>query len=162
MPPIANYQQMQTIFGCGVATGRFAMGSNEALGQPAAEQDTIDLDSEAPPTAKEDATSSKKKVDDKKSGKRKRMLSDEDPVLLTGVTDAIWGLGAAVSEGNHSEATPGIYEAVMGCTNFTRADRMICLDYLMGHKGPAMVFVGMDLKDKELWCRTHLAKIFQA
>ena len=67
-----------------------------------------------------------------------------------------------MSEGNHSEAALGIYEAMMGCTNFSRSDRMICLDYLMGHKGPAMVFVGMDLKDKELWCRTHLAKIFQA
>ena len=162
MPPIANYQQMQTIFGSGVATGRFAMGSNEALGQPAAEQDTIDLDSEAPPTAKEDATSSKKKVDDKKSGKRKRMLSDEDSVLLTGVTDAIWGLGAAVSEGNHNEAALGIYDAVTGCTNFSRSDMMMCLDYLMGHKGPAMVFVGMKLEDKELWCRTYLNKMFQA
>ena len=39
--PIANYQQIQTIFGCGVATGRFAMGSNEALGQPAADQGTM-------------------------------------------------------------------------------------------------------------------------
>ena len=136
------------------------MGSNEALGQPAAEQDTIDLDSEAPLAAKEDATSRKKKVGDQKSGKRKRMLSDEDLVLLTRVTGAIWGLGAAVGEGNHSEATPGIYEVVMGCTNFTRADRMICLDYMMGHKGPTMVFLGMDLKDKELWCRTHLAKMF--
>ena len=87
--PVANYQLMQTIFGCGVATGRFAMGSTEALRQPAANQDTIDVDSEAPTAAKEDGTTSKKKVDDKKSGKRKRMLSDEDSVLLTRVTDAI-------------------------------------------------------------------------
>jgi hypothetical protein len=37
--PIVNYQFMQTIFGSGVATGHFAMGSNEALGQPS-QQDT--------------------------------------------------------------------------------------------------------------------------
>ena len=30
---IVNYHFMQTVFGSGVATGRFAMGSNEALGQ---------------------------------------------------------------------------------------------------------------------------------
>ena len=67
-----------------------------------------------------------------------------------------------MSEGNHSEAALGIYEAVMGCTNFSRSDRMICLDYLMGHKGLAMVFVGMDLEDKEPWGRTYLNKLFQA
>jgi hypothetical protein len=78
------------------------------------------------------------------------MLSEEDSLLLTGVTDAIWGLGAVVSEENHSEAALGIYDAVMGCTNFLRSDTMICLDYLMGHKGPAMVFVGMKLEDQEL------------
>lgn len=32
--PLVNYLPMQAIFGSGVATGRFAMGSNEALGQP--------------------------------------------------------------------------------------------------------------------------------
>lgn len=35
--PYCKHQYMQTIFCCGVATGRFAMGSNQALGQPAAE-----------------------------------------------------------------------------------------------------------------------------
>lgn len=153
---------MQTIFGCGVATGRFAVGSNEALRQHAADQDTIDYDSEAPPAPKEDGPSHRNKADDKNSAKRKRLVSEEDLVLLTRVTNAIWGLGAAVSEGNHSEAALGIYEAMMGYTNFSRSDRMICLDCLMGHKGPAMVFVGMDLKDKELWCRTYLNKMFQA
>ncbi|WVZ96112.1 hypothetical protein U9M48_041791, partial [Paspalum notatum var. saurae] len=32
--PIENYQQMQMIFGNGLATGKWAMGSNEALGSP--------------------------------------------------------------------------------------------------------------------------------
>jgi hypothetical protein len=31
---LINYSQMQTIFASGVATGWFAMGSNEPLGQP--------------------------------------------------------------------------------------------------------------------------------
>ena len=30
--PIVNYHFMQTVFGSGVATGRFVMGSNEAFG----------------------------------------------------------------------------------------------------------------------------------
>lgn len=32
--PLINYLQMQNIFGSGIATGRFAMGSSEALGTP--------------------------------------------------------------------------------------------------------------------------------
>jgi hypothetical protein len=156
--PIAHYEHMQTIFGAGVATGRFAMGFNEPLGQAASTQETIDYDSEATAAPKDDGPSHRArpaKQDEKSNGKRKRMLS-EDSLLLTRVTDVIWRLGAAVSEGNHSKAAPRIYDAVMGCTNFSRSDTMICLDYLMGHKGPAMVFVGMKLEDQELWCRTYL------
>jgi hypothetical protein len=44
---------MQTIFGCGVATGRFVMGSGEPLGQPS-EQEAIDVDNDAPPPTKDD------------------------------------------------------------------------------------------------------------
>lgn len=133
------------------------MGSNEPLGQPA-EQDTIDLDADAPTAAKEDSPSVKDKGDDTKLGKRKRFFNEEDAALMTGMTDAIWGLGHAVSEGNHAEAAPGIYEAVMNCPNFTRPELMKRLNYLMQHKASAIVFVGMDPADKELWCRTYLAE----
>ena len=68
-------------------------------------------------------------------------------------------MGAAISEGNHNEAAPRIYEAVMGCPNFTRSDLMVCLNYLMDHKGTTLVFVGMSPADKELWINTHLAMV---
>nr|XP_034594480.1 uncharacterized protein LOC117856159 [Setaria viridis] len=42
--PIENYQQMQIIFGNGLATGKFAMGSSEPLGSPS---DFADSESEA-------------------------------------------------------------------------------------------------------------------
>ena len=79
---------MQTIFGSGVATGRFAMGSNEALGQPS-EQDTIDRDTNAPVPSKDDGPAHKEKHADKKLGKRKWVLSEVDAALLTGMTDAV-------------------------------------------------------------------------
>jgi hypothetical protein len=112
----------------------------------------FDLDTEAPAPTKDDATPSQKdKMDDKKEdNKRKRMFNEEDAALMTGMTDAIWGLNATVTEDNHLEVAPGIYEVVMGCSNFTRPGLMICLNHLMMHKGPVMVFVGMDPKDKEL------------
>lgn len=133
------------------------MGSKEALGQLAAEPETIDVDSnEAPPATKEDTSAAKDKGKSDEKKKRKRMLNEEDVAVMTGFTDAIWGLNAAVSEGNHSDAAPGIYEAVMGCSNFTRQELMVCLNFPMQHKGPTMVFGGMKPEDKELWCRTHL------
>ena len=59
------------------------MGSNEALGQ-LAEVESIDLEA-----AKEDGPSNKGKQEDKKFGKRKRVLSEEDVALLSGVTDVV-------------------------------------------------------------------------
>jgi hypothetical protein len=35
---------MQTFFGSGVATSRHAMGSNESLGTPVAEEEVVDLE----------------------------------------------------------------------------------------------------------------------
>lgn len=163
--PIINYGYMQTIFGCGVATGRFAMGSNEALKQPH-KQEFLDLETEpTTPTLDEATPSQKDKKDGKKDQKkedkkRKRIINEEDAAVMTGMTDAIWGLNAAVSEGNHSEVAPGIYEAVMGCKNLSRPDLMICLNYLMKHKGASLVFLSMSDEDKELWCKTHLDEKF--
>lgn len=88
---------MQTIFDCGIATRKFAMGSDDAWGQQA-EQETIDLDTDAPTPMKEDPLAPKD--DDKKGGKRKRVLNDEDAALMTGMTDTIWRLNHVVSEGN--------------------------------------------------------------
>jgi hypothetical protein len=35
----------------------------------------------------------------------------------------------------------------------------MCLNYLMDHKGPALVFVQMTPSDKDLWIKQHLAKV---
>jgi len=155
---IVNHHFMQIVFGSSVAIGWFAMGSNEALGQPA-EAESIDLKADAPAPTKEDGPSHKEKQEDKKVGKRKRVLNEEDAALLSGVTDVVWGLGAAISVGNHAEAALGIYEAVMGCPNFAKSDLMVCLNYLMDHKASTLIFVGMSPSDKELWINTHLAKV---
>jgi hypothetical protein len=80
---------MQTIFGCGVATSRFAMGSNEVLGQPSTEQETIDVDNDAPAHAKEDPSASKDEEKAEEKKKRKRVLSEEDVATMTAMIDAI-------------------------------------------------------------------------
>lgn len=61
-----------------------------------------------------------------------------------------------MTEGNYSEAAPGIYEAVMTCPNFSRPELMFCLNHMMQNKATPLVFGLMTPSDKELWCRTHL------
>jgi hypothetical protein len=87
------------------------------------------------------------------------VLHEDDVAMMSGMTTAMLDLSAAIKEGNHSEAAPGIYDAVMDCPNFARSDLMVCLNYLMDHKATALVFVGMKPEDKELWINQHLAGI---
>ncbi|KAK3141338.1 hypothetical protein QOZ80_4BG0332590 [Eleusine coracana subsp. coracana] len=158
--PLVNYTQMQTIYGSGMATGRFAMGSNgDQLGsQP--QPDTIDLDNEGPKTSIDTSTPNNdvKPESSAAAGKRKRTPTSEEEHHLNSLTDAIRGFAAAVSESSHSEAAPGIYQAVMGCDNFSREALMFALGYLMDHKATALVFTEKSKEDQDLWLRQYLAK----
>ncbi|KAK1666326.1 hypothetical protein QYE76_054485 [Lolium multiflorum] len=79
--PIANYNEMHTIFSFGLTTDKFAMGSSEPLGSPAPapapedtdtqESNTVNLDADKPADAPEKPT----------AGKRKRgAFTDDEPV----------------------------------------------------------------------------------
>ncbi|GJN00162.1 hypothetical protein PR202_ga17573 [Eleusine coracana subsp. coracana] len=92
--PINNYFQMQIIFRSGIATGKFAMGSNEALGQPYVDPETIDVDVEAPPPQSETAAAAtgdkKDKVkSDATSLKKMKRAAADDSALISGLTNAI-------------------------------------------------------------------------
>ncbi|KAJ1256140.1 hypothetical protein BS78_K078900 [Paspalum vaginatum] len=163
--PIINYMPMQIIFGSGVAIGRYAVGSNEPLGTPS-QPETIDLDlpeggmepTDTPPSY--EVSDGKKKGEGSSQGKRKRVFSEDDHVVMNSMTEAIWGFATAVKEAANSEAAPGVYDVVMGCTAFTREARMHALDHLTVNKATGLVFVQMTPKDKDLWMRTHLAKTY--
>ncbi|KAM0919239.1 hypothetical protein ACQ4PT_008353 [Festuca glaucescens] len=88
--PIANYNEMHTIFSFGLATGKYAMGSSEPLGSPAPppapedadtqESDTVNLDADKPVDAPEKPT----------AGKRKRgAFADDELVAFTNMTVAV-------------------------------------------------------------------------
>ncbi|KAK1666309.1 hypothetical protein QYE76_054468 [Lolium multiflorum] len=67
--PIANYDEMHTIFSFGLATGKYAMGSSEPLGSAAPapedadtqESDMVNLDADKPANAPEKPTAGKRK-----------------------------------------------------------------------------------------------------
>ncbi|XP_047051558.1 uncharacterized protein LOC124656955 [Lolium rigidum] len=80
--PIANYDEMHTIFSFGLVTGKYTMGSSEPMGStaPAPEDadtqdsDTVNLDADKPADAPEKPT----------AGKRKRgAFADDELVAFT-------------------------------------------------------------------------------
>ncbi|XP_008646872.1 uncharacterized protein [Zea mays] len=168
--PIENYMPMQIIFGSGVATGKFAMGSNEPLGKPT---DIVDiLDDGIEVTSKfvdcSNLTNKGKTVDkgtpgesnDNKPnlGKRKRFMTDEDVAVFNGMKQAVSDVAAAVRESIHAEAAPGIYNAVINCPGFSREALMYALNHMMEHKATSLVFLDMTPDDRDLWLKTFLAK----
>ncbi|CAN6234041.1 unnamed protein product [Urochloa humidicola] len=158
--PLINYVQMQTIFASGVAAGRFAMGSSEALGVPAdAEIHNLEDDAPAATAPANGDPSNKAKTEGSVLGKRKNRVSEEDGNAMIGLTEAVWGFAGAVRETVHAEGAPGIVRAVMECNNFTKPQLMLCLDHLMEHKRSALGFLDMDAEEKDLWLLTHLTKI---
>ncbi|KAJ1294151.1 hypothetical protein BS78_01G123900 [Paspalum vaginatum] len=153
--PIAHYQPMEAIFGGGVATGRYATGSNEPLNIP--EGETIDLDADTSIEVDEDPIPEgevKPKVEPTKKSKRKRVLDDEQ-ALMGGLTEAIKGFSAAVGD-----AIPGLYQAIMACPGFSRESLMEALGYLTEKKGSGLMFLEMTPDDRDLWLKSHLAKTY--
>ena len=153
---------MLAIFASGVATGRFAMGSNEPLGAPTP-ADAIDLEADATPAVTHEgqntATDRRSKAEGGQSlGKRKRGLSEEEGAYMIGLTKAVWGFVEAVKETTHSEGAPGIVKAVMSCNNFSKGQLMFYLDHLMEHKRTALGFLDMDADEKDMWLVSHLTK----
>ena len=129
------------------------MGSSEPLGEPQ-DQETIDLDTEAPKTPKLSvvtSTNDKGKGVGSGTGKRKRGFSEEEAEVYGGLTKSVDGLSNAIRAG-----TPGLYRAVMDVPEFTKDAQMACLNYLMVNKGIAETFLEMDAGDKDYWMRDHL------
>ncbi|KAL6596684.1 hypothetical protein ACP70R_047327 [Stipagrostis hirtigluma subsp. patula] len=147
--PIINYLNMQTIFGSGVATGRFAMGSNEPLGRPVEVEKPIDLDGdetvESPPKGNPAAsTEVKSKGDAATLGKRKRVTVGDDEIsFMTGMTNAVVDVAAAMRELAHCDVSPGVYQACMGCTGYgySREALMVALGFLTDNKAQGLIFV---------------------
>lgn len=119
-----------TIFGTGLATGKYAMGSNEALGSPS---DCIVSLAKAEPYDEEKTV---KGIDDvakmygeaSKDGKdatsgsgpsnkrRRCVLSEEDTVVLSNMSnmiDAVKDVAAAIRETKVEVIHPELYGAVM-------------------------------------------------
>ncbi|XP_034580774.1 uncharacterized protein [Setaria viridis] len=134
--PIHHYQQMMIIFGNGQAIGKYAMGSNEALSSPS---DFVEssLKNESPEELKSgkteaaDGTKSKEAV----GSKRKRcMLSEEDVLVFTSMTDAVNNVVDAISSTKVEDSHPELYGALMFMPGFSDEALMVAYGHLLDNK----------------------------
>ncbi|KAJ1282121.1 hypothetical protein BS78_03G026000 [Paspalum vaginatum] len=172
--PIENYQQMQMIFGNGLATGKWAMGSNEALGSP-----SDFVESSLKGQLAGDGCKSVGNVEDLSrlfeecgktqdggaasgSGvghKRKRaMLSEDDALVLSGMTDAVNNVASAIRETKVDEVHPELYGVVMYMPGFTEEALIVAFSHLVDNKAQGVAFDRMSEAHCVLWLRTFLTK----
>lgn len=164
-----------TIFGNGQATGKYAMGSNEPLGNPADFSDTS-VKVETPEDNKgakttDDAAKLWAECDKEAkeggsgsggSNKRKRaVLNEEDSALLVQMTDAVKDVAAAIRETKPEKPEimhPDLYGAVMYMPGFPEEALIVAYSHLLDNKAQGDAFVGMHESHRVLWLRTWLGK----
>ncbi|KAK1603280.1 hypothetical protein QYE76_018323 [Lolium multiflorum] len=157
--PIANYDEMHTIFFFGLATCKYAMGSSEPLGSAAAnpapedaetqEFDTVNLDAEKVADAPKKAS----------VGKRKRgAFADDELVAFTNMTVAVKDVSQAIMDNKPMDMHPDLYNAVMDMLGFAEDHLMAALSHLVDHKAQGSSFVGMIEPHRVLWLRSYLGK----
>ncbi|KAK3138717.1 hypothetical protein QOZ80_5AG0372530 [Eleusine coracana subsp. coracana] len=154
--PIENYQQMEIIFANGLATEKFTMGSSEALGSPSdfAESSLKSEDAKVP-------TEPSTKAQDVAGvgSKRKRsMLSDDDVIVMGGMTTAVNNVAEAIRETKVDDFHPDLYGAVMFMPGFIEEALMAAYSHLLDNKAHGSAFVAMSNSHRVLWLRTYLAK----
>ncbi|CAM0950196.1 unnamed protein product [Alopecurus aequalis] len=172
--PIVNFEYMDACWSNKLATGKFAMGSNEALGKPAVVEQGIDLDSEegiavathinpefnlprsgAATPSPGAATPSPTGTNNKR--KRTSIMSEEDAIQRSNMSDALRDVAGAINNTCHTETHPDLYKAVMDLS-FDMEERLAVLDYLTEHKGKGLNFLKMEVEVRKASFKRILAK----
>ena len=150
---------MEVIFGNGLATGKYAMGSSEPLGSPSnfadSENDHIKLDDMAGKGQPAGPLGSEG------GNKRKRsMLSEGDILVMQGMTEAVNNVANAIIQTKVEDVHPDLYDAIMFMPGFTDEELMSAYEHLLGNKAHGTAFVKMNDSHRVLWLKTYLAKHF--
>ncbi|CAD6225532.1 unnamed protein product [Miscanthus lutarioriparius] len=130
---------MEAIFANAMATGKFALGSGEALGQNQA--DSVG--------AKTDAASPKRK---------RGNFSKEEMLLLTNMSDAVNNVANALRETGPTHVDANLYLAVMEMPGFSEEALIVAYTFLLDNKAQGRGFVNMSDAHRALWLRTFLTK----
>ena len=166
--PIRFYTEMEAIFGHAMATGKYAVGSGEALGQNQDDNVAAKIEgtsfkcaSEAP--SSHDISSSSKATEvltnSTVGGKRKRgAFTEDEKLLLTNMSNAMNNVANALRETGSAHVDANLCLAVMETTRFSEEALIVAYTYLLDNKAQGRGFVGMSDSHRSLWLRTFLAK----
>ncbi|XP_034601202.1 uncharacterized protein [Setaria viridis] len=158
--PIHHYQEMMVIFGNGQATGKYAIGSNKALGSPSDFADSPmkhDLPEDLKSGKPEAAYVSK--LEPLVGSKRKRsMLLDDDVLVFTDMTDAVNNVADAIRSIKVEDSHPDLYSALMYMPGFSEEALMVAYGHLLNNKAQGSAFVQMSDSHRVLWLSTYLDK----
>ncbi|CAD6272463.1 unnamed protein product [Miscanthus lutarioriparius] len=151
--PIWFYTEIEAIFGHAMATGRFALGSSEALGVNQADSVAAKAEGSAFNHVCEEKTTTKL------GGKRKRDNFTEDEMLiLTNMSNVVNNVVNALRETRPAHVDANLYLAVMEMLGFSKEALIVAYTYLLDNKAQGRGFVGMRDSHKTLWLRTDLDK----
>uniref|UniRef100_A0A0E0LJE0 Myb/SANT-like domain-containing protein n=1 Tax=Oryza punctata TaxID=4537 RepID=A0A0E0LJE0_ORYPU len=177
--PLENYTQMAIIFGNGQATGRFAMGSNEALGNPVDMADsglgptggiigdgiaagpsgvgaegggTAARASGVGPTGDEPTGGSNS---DKKR-KRTPALDEGEVALISNMTDSVNKVASAILATAHTEVHPDLENSVMDLPGFSEDQLDLVLSHLTKHKAESLVYIQKNEARRARWVKKFL------
>jgi hypothetical protein len=173
--PLVNYEYLEACFADKLATGKFAMGSNEPLGKPIDVEcrgKTIDLESGE--TNEEgfveaqaafsiggqgmDATTPSPSSGPNKKRKMTPILSDEDSIQISNMSDALRVVAGAINNTCHAETHPDLCKTIMDLPNFELDQKLAVLDYLTEHKDKGLNFMKMEDDVREAAFKRIIAK----
>ncbi|XP_034580941.1 uncharacterized protein [Setaria viridis] len=134
--PIHHYQEMMVIFGNGQATGKYAMGSNEALSSPSdfAESPMKHELLEELKSGKTEAAYVSKSEPPFGRKRKRSMLSDEDVLVFTCMTDAVNNVADAIRSTKVEDSHPDLYGALMYMPGFSEEALIIAYGHLLDNK----------------------------
>ena len=147
-----------TIFGSGMATGKYAMASSEALGCASNFADSSmkaePLDAEAPHKDAEEVNKVQGESSVGVGNKRKRAeLTDVQSILLTNMTHmtaAVNNVATAIHETKAEEVHPDLYGAMMYMPGFTAEALLVAFSHLLDNKALGTAYVGMNEEHRVL------------
>jgi hypothetical protein len=140
--PIEFYNLMQTTFGTTMATGRFAMGYDEALSVFSGYGDSEGGDAAENQSKGGDVAEKVDRSDVSKSNeaiiigsKRKRScLAEQEMIVLTNMTKVVNNVATALRETGHAHVDGNLHEVVMGAPGFPKDALMVALSHLLDNK----------------------------
>ena len=169
--PIRFYTEMETLFASTLATGRFALGSNEPLGVNNADSVAAKLEGQdfSCPTYEGKATANifdfaegskaTTPLSQSVGGKRKRgNFSEEEMLMMTNMTDAVNNVANAMLKIGAAHVDPDLYLAVMETPDFSTEALIVAYTHLLENKAVTTGFVNMTTPHTAIWLQTYLAK----